>query len=149
MNITAYGLAQRYVGVREFGEDGDHPLIRWWLSLCSFDPRTVGDEVPWCSAFANGVAWELRLPRSKSAMARSWLGVGTPVALNDARPGWDVAVFWRGSPDAATGHVGWFGGYDPGTRKVHVLGGNQADQVSVADYPAERLLGIRRLYDGD
>lgn len=29
--------------------------------------------------------------------------------------------------------------------RVLVLGGNQGDQVSIAGFPAERLLGVRRL----
>ena len=76
MQITPFQLAQRHVGhVFERAGDLDHPLIQWWLSLCGYD-LGVHDEVPWCSAFVNGIAWELRMTRSKSAAARSWLTVG-------------------------------------------------------------------------
>ena len=146
--VTAYSLAERFVGLRELAE-GDNPLIQYAHSLCGFGPNEP-DETAWCSAFINFVAWTLRLPRSKSAMARSWLKVGTPIDLKDAIPAFDVVVFWRGKPDAATGHVGLYAGVEGETlagdpRDVLVLGGNQGDAVSIAHYPAERLLGVRRL----
>jgi uncharacterized protein (TIGR02594 family) len=120
-----------------------------------------GDEIPWCSALVNYVCWLLRLPRSKSLAARSWLGVGFPIALEEARPGYDIVVLKRGGKDqpgpevmAAPGHVGLFAGVehparvfgDPDNRQVLVLGGNQADQVSVAPFHVERVLGVRRLF---
>lgn len=150
MTITAFWLAQRYIGIRELADKGhDHPLIQWWHSLCGFSLETP-DSVPWCSSFANGIAWELRLPRSKSAMARSWLRVGTPVQIVDASPENDVVILKRGSgeqPDAthldAPGHVGFFAGWDGGN--VLVLGGNQQDGVCIEAFDVSRILGIRRL----
>lgn len=141
MDITPFHLAQRYIGIQEIVGDKDHPLIRWWLSLCGF-PTDVHDEVPWCSAFVNGIAWELRLPRSKSAAARSWLNVGTPILIHAAFVGADIVVLQRG--DSPTqGHVGFFGGFDGST--IQVLGGNQGDGVSLAPFDISKLLGIRRL----
>ena len=148
LEISAYDLALRYVGVREIAGDKDHPLIRWWHSLCSV--QDAHDEVPWCSAFMNGIAWELRLPRSKSAAARSWLQVGVPMHLHDSEPGFDVVILQRGEgkqpgPEviAAPGHVGLFAGMQLG--KVLILGGNQGDEVNISAFPSERILGIRRL----
>src|SRR5262249_31145424 len=135
MDITAFQLAQRYVGIQEIAGDKDHPLVQWWLSLCGF-PTDVHDEVAWCSAFVNGIAWELRLPRSKSAAARSWLNVGTPVKLLDWQVGWDVVVLSR-TDNPAQGHVGFYAGYEvPGSR-VLVLGGNQTNAVCVEGFPNE------------
>jgi hypothetical protein len=45
----------------------------------------------------------------------------------------------------APGHVGFFAGYDAVREIVQLLGGNQEDAVSIASFPAERILGIRRL----
>lgn len=154
MNITAYELAQRYVGIRELGEPGkDHPLIQWWLSLCAGFGVESPDQTPWCSAFVNGICWELRLPRSKSAMARSWLGVGVPVAVFDPvrqSVGFDVVILKRGAGDQAgpevrdaPGHVGFFGGIVGGN--VNVLGGNQGNAVSLQQFDVGKILGIRRL----
>jgi uncharacterized protein (TIGR02594 family) len=142
MDITPFDLAQRYIGIKDMSQQGkNHPLISWWLSLCGFDLSTP-DEVPWCSAFVNGICWELRLTRSKSAAARSWLAVGTPIGLNAATVGWDVAVFSRGT-NAVQGHVGFFAGYD--NDGIHVLGGNQGNSVSLGLQKPDALIGIRRL----
>lgn len=146
--ITAYDLAKRYVGVFE-RSDGDHPLIQFWLSLCGFS-LDAHDEIAWCSAFVNGMAWELGLPRSSSAAARSWLKIGTPIPLAQAEPGFDVVILRRGEgaqpgPEvvAAPGHVGFYGGIVGDA--VRVRGGNQANSVSDATFPMSRILGIRRL----
>lgn len=143
MQITLYDIAQRFVGLKEAPGVGSNPAVLAMLHLDAEWP--TGDEVPWCSAFVNYCAWLLRLPRSKSLAARSWLGVGTPVPLEKAEAAFDVCVFWRGSKDAATGHVGIYAGREAG--RVLVLGGNQGDAVCVAPYPKDRLLGVRRLYN--
>lgn len=141
MSITAYLLARRYIGVKERKGAESHPLITWWLSLCKFGWQ-ASDETPWCSAFVNGMAWELDLPRTDSAAARSWLAVGTPVALDDAIQGFDVVVLERGI-NPASGHVGF---YDSHSRKtVSLLGGNQTDAVNVQAFDRTRVIGVRRL----
>ncbi len=151
LTITAHALAGRYLGVYERAGAADHPLIQWWLSLCGFglDAR---DEIPWCSAFVNGIAWELELPRSGSAAARSWLRVGEFVEPADALVGFDVVVLSRGAGKqpgadvvAAPGHVGFFGGATSRGGRVLVLGGNQGDHVSAEYFDAARVLGVRRL----
>jgi uncharacterized protein (TIGR02594 family) len=161
VDITAHQLAERFTGVREVPGEDDNPFIMSMLTLDAGWPEH--DEVPWCSAFVNYVAWLLRLPRSKSLRARSWLEVGRPVSLNEAQVGFDVIVLARGKkpwpgPDVikAPGHVGFFAGWHmvPGSGdagSVHVLGGNQGNTVSTRTYELMddrvdlRLLGIRRL----
>lgn len=148
IELTAFELAQRFVGVSEINGQASNPAVLAMLRLDMKWPET--EDVPWCSAFCNYVAWLLRLPRSKSLLARSWLLIGQSIPLELATPGFDVAIFKRGSgpqpgPEEinAPGHVGWFAGLD-GAR-ILVLGGNQGNSVSVAGYPAHDLLGIRRL----
>jgi uncharacterized protein (TIGR02594 family) len=148
--MTAFDLAQRYLGIREITGAGTHPMVEWWLALCFDGKLGLDDEIPWCSAFVNGIAWELRLPRSRSARARSWLSVGEAVSLEKAVPGFDVVILKRGDgkqpgPEVleAPGHVGFFAGLDEGY--IHLLGGNQSNSVSTAAYGEERLLGVRRL----
>lgn len=150
MDITLYDLAQRFVGLKEIAGEKDNGFIVWAHSLCGLSD--VHDEVPWCSSFLNALAWMLRLPRSKSAAARSWLELGYPVELEHATAGFDVVVLKRGGSDqpgpevtrGAPGHVGLFAGRQVDGR-ILVLGGNQGDQVSIAAFPANRLLGIRSL----
>lgn len=139
--MTPYQLAHRYIGVKERKGDLHHPLIQWWLSLCHYD-LDVADEIPWCSAFVNGIAWEFDLPRTSSAAARSWLRLPTAVQLADAIVGFDVVILERaGSPTA--GHVGLYGGHSLQT--VMLLGGNQGDAVTVQAFDRARVLGVRRL----
>lgn len=151
MKITPYQLAERFVGLSEVEGAMHNPQILAMLRLDAEWPN--GDEVPWCSAFVNYIAWLLRLPRSKSLRARSWLDVGLPVSRDGAGPGWDVVVLSRG-PDA--GHVGFFSAWDPidpglwrskdaEGRGVLLLGGNQGDGVNIRRFKTTRILGIRRL----
>jgi len=149
MIMTLFELAQRLVGeIQERPGSADHPFIVW-----CHESTTMGaaaDEVPWCSSFVNRLAWLLRLPRSKSAAARSWLTVGTPVIdLHDARAAYDIVVLQRGTSETQ-GHVGVFMGIMPMASSVpliQVIGGNQSNGVTVEHYPVTRLLGIRRLRD--
>ena len=147
--MTAFDLAQRFVGeIRELPGTAQHPFIQFGHMLCGLGADQA-DETPWCSSWLNAIAWLLRLPRSKSAAARSWLQVGTAVALEEARPGYDVVVLKRAGgtagPDvlSAPGHVGLFAGREAGF--VLVLGGNQGNAVTVQRFPVKQVLGIRRL----
>ncbi len=149
LKVTALSIARRYLGVRELDGPGSNPQILAWLARVA--PWANDDEIPWCSAFVYDAAWLLELdrPKTRPAAARSWLTVGAPVKLRDARPGFDVVVLTRGDrspgPDVleAPGHVGWF--VEGFGSHVAVLGGNQGDAVSVQDFHTPRILGIRRL----
>ena len=151
MNLTAYDVASRFLGLKEGPGAINNPLI---IAMLQLDNSWVSnDEVPWCSAFVNYVAWLLALPRSKSLAARSWLAVGEPVALpSDARMGNDIVILQRGTPPQpgpavldAPGHVGFFAGFDEVHNTVRVLAGNQGDAVTYQTFPGDKILGIRRL----
>lgn len=147
--ITAFTLAARFIGVREVAGAASNPTILSMLHIV--DPLVSDDAVPWCGAFVEAIAWLLDLPRPRSLRARAWLHVGSAVALEDARIGFDVIVLKRG-PDpqpgpehtGAPGHVGFFAGFH-GLDHVLVLGGNQGDRVSVVSFPRAKVLGVRRL----
>lgn len=150
MRVSAYTLAERFIGTKEAPGAANNPHV---LAMLRLDAAWVaGDDVPWCSAFANYIAWLLRLPRSKSLAARSWLTVGTPIALEQAVPGFDIVVLKRGAgpqpgPEVtrgAAGHVGFFAGLEGDL--IHILGGNQGDAVSVQAFQRADVLGVRRLY---
>lgn len=149
--MTLFELASRFIGeVHETPGAAHSPFIQWCHESCGLSGETP-DEVPWCSSFVNRLCWLLRLPRSGSASARSWLAVGTTVALSDARPG-DVVVMRRG-PDPqpgpsvlhAPGHVGLFAGYPTSGPLIRILGGNQSDGVTIQNFDRETILGVRRL----
>jgi len=147
IRITPFGLAQRFVGMKEIHGVVDNPLVVAMLHLDHAWPEH--DEVPWCSAFVNFICWLLRVPRSKSLVARSWLAIGTPIRVEFAEAGFDVVILRRGinSPGVdildAPGHVGFFAGVEDET--IHVLGGNQGDTVKVSAYRLDDVLGVRRL----
>lgn len=146
--ITPYSLAKRFDGVKEIAGAIDNPMIMAMLKLDNTWP--TGDEVPWCSAFVNYIAWLAELPRTKSLLARSWLGIGTRLQITQAVQGSDIVVLKRGTGDqpgpedrTAPGHVGFFSFAHDG--KVWILGGNQSDKVCVQPYSASLVLGVRRL----
>jgi uncharacterized protein (TIGR02594 family) len=152
MGTTAHSIAARYarLGVLEIPGPDDHPFIQWCHSLCGLGLDTP-DEVPWCSSFAQHPAFELDLPRSKSARARSWLNVGIPTNLEDAERGFDIVVLARGEgpqpgPEVmmAPGHVGYFDSWNENGDPI-ILGGNQSNSVSFSSYRRDRILSIRRL----
>ena len=148
MEVTAYSLAQRFIGLKETAGASSNAHVLAMLRLDTSWPPD--DSVAWCSAFCNYIAWLLRLPRSKSLSARSWLTVGLPVPLDEAEAHFDVVILKRGRPPQpgpetieAPGHVGFFAALED--ERVLVLGGNQGDSVSLASFSAKDVLGVRRL----
>ena len=146
--LTPYDLAEKFLGTKEVAGAVSNAQIMAFLRLDNDWPES--DEVSWCSCFVSYCCFLLDLERSRSLRARSWLRVGRPVPLEDARVGFDVVVLARGrgrqpGPEVlnAPGHVGWYAGHDAG--RVSVLGGNQRNAVSVARYQSKRVLSIRRL----
>ena len=145
-----YALAERFVGeVLERPGAAHHPFILWCHESVAGGFNT--DEVPWCSSFLNRLAWLERLPRSKSAAARSWLTVGVPIPWASVQLG-DVVILKRGKgpqPNAsviqAPGHVCLYAGQATSGELFMGLGGNQNNQVSIAPHKFLDVLGVRRL----
>jgi len=147
--LTAFTLAQRWTGTSEVQGAVHNPAIVAMLRLDG--ANVVDDETAWCSAFANYIAWILRLPRSKSLRARSWLEVGRPIELAEASAAFDVVILKRGDgvqpgPNVidAPGHVGFFASLE--SEIVTLLGGNQGNTVSLARFRRTDVLGVRRLW---
>jgi uncharacterized protein (TIGR02594 family) len=80
----------------------------------------------------------------KPLLARSWLNIGQN---NPFPQRGDIVVFWRESPASWKGHVGVFVGYSSDRNQVYCLGGNQANQVNISAYSADRVLGFRSEFD--
>ena len=165
MQITALDLARRYIGLREIPGPEDNPMILAMLKLAATDTNATfdnwpdHDEVPWCAGFVRYIAWLLDLPRpqgSNALRARGWLEVGREVEGMPIK-GFDVVILNRaGGPQdpsiiEAPGHVGFYDGFrrtdNDSKGTIYLLGGNQSDKVSVVGYPAELILGLRRLYN--
>lgn len=135
MNQSPIDLAAQQIGLNETGK---RAALSDYLNNGgqNLDPATTA----WCAAFVNATLQQSGQQGTGQLNARSYLDWGQEVS--DPQRG-DVAVFSRGDPNGWQGHVGFFDGYNQdGT--IRVLGGNQGDSVSVANYGADKLLGFRR-----
>lgn len=94
----------------------------------------------WCAAFVNAVLHKSGYDTTDSLMARSFLNYGQVAKKPEEG---DIVVLKRGR-SRATGHVGFFLGYDETKQYVKVLGGNQGKMVTTAYYPVSRVLGYRK-----
>ncbi len=128
-------------GVDEVRGTGHNPRILEYHATTTLPAGAAGqDETPWCSSFVNWCVRQAGLRGTDSALARSWLDWGD--RLPRPRRG-AVAVFQRHDPNnSRAGHVAFYWGRASGGR-ILVLGGNQANQVSITGYPSADLLGFR------
>lgn len=130
-----FQIAASQIGLSETGQKA---AIQEYLSNggVNLDPAVTA----WCAAFVGATLKQAGMEGTGSNLARSYLDWGQ--AVTEPQKG-DVAVFSRGDPNGPYGHVGFFDGYnEDGT--IRVLGGNQGDAVSYANYGADKLLGFRR-----
>jgi len=129
------GIARGEIGVREIEGSEHNPRVLEYHAMTTLQATT--DEIPWCSAYICWVFEKARIPSTKSAMARSWLGWGK--GIEDPYEGC-VVVFSRGD-NPKSGHVGIY--IKESSKAILVLGGNQRDQVGETFYSKSRLLGYR------
>lgn len=97
------------------------------------------DETPYCSSALCGNFEELGYTSPRNAMARSWEKWG--VKLAGPAEG-AIVVFWRGSRDSGSGHVGIVAGRDQHGNLI-VFGANQGDQFKYSPFDTERVLSYR------
>lgn len=132
-------LAYRYIGTREIpGKKHNSRILNWWhrMGATWFND----DETPWCGAFIGGVLAEAGFPKyPKGASARAWLNLPYGKRLDRPAVGC-IVVFWRGSPNGSSGHVGFVVGRDR-FGNLMVLGGNQGDEVNIKPFSRTRVLG--------
>lgn len=126
--------AKRYVGEAEVKGAVHNPVILGWWSKIKAKFRD--DETPWCAAFVGGVLEECGIKSTRSAAARSYTRWGVKLAGPAVGA---IVVFWRNSPTAAAGHVGFVVGRDLWNNLL-VLGGNQGDAVTIKPFAIERVL---------
>jgi uncharacterized protein (TIGR02594 family) len=133
-----YAEACRLKGLKEAAGPANNAAILGWAE--ELDLAYHADATAWCGLFAAhciaAALPEEPLPTNPLG-ARSWLKFGIRC---DPTLG-AVLVFRRGDKAGWQGHVGFYAGEDASA--FHVLGGNQADSVSVARIARGRLLGGR------
>jgi uncharacterized protein (TIGR02594 family) len=136
-----YAEAEKELGVWEWA-DGHNPKVVDYFAEVGHS-WVKDDETAWCAAFVGAMLKRAGLPHTGKLNARSYLGWGEDIAVEDAQLG-DVVVFSRGNPNGWKGHVAFLHGFtDRGD--LLVLGGNQGNQVNIKSYSRSRLLGIRRI----
>jgi uncharacterized protein (TIGR02594 family) len=113
--------AQSHIGVIEIPGPRHNPtIVAWRKRLNSW---MLNDEDPWCGDFVAAMLQEAGQPIVGNFFrARAWETYGANLRPDRLSPG-AILVFWRGSPTASTGHVGFYFGEDAAA--YHVLGGNQ------------------------
>lgn len=135
--------AYKLEGTWEWAGDDHNPVVVKMYAE-SGHPEIKRDEVPWCAAFVGAVLARVGKQNTGSLLAKSYLNWGEKVSYKNAMPG-DIVVLHRGNA-SWQGHVGFLVKKD--RDYVHILGGNQNNQVNVTKYPVKRLAGVRRVkYD--
>jgi len=134
--VAAHGL----LGTSErTSRGGSNPVISAMFEHTQLEGKIDARKVPWCAAFCNAMLERNGFTGSKSAMARSFLKWGVPLAA--PRVGC-IVVIWRGThDDGTTGHVFFYTRED--ALYVYGIGGNQGDAVSEARFHKSKVLGYR------
>lgn len=129
-------IARRELGVKEVPGPGSHPRILQYHDATRLHAKS--DEVPWCAAFVCWCLEQAGVRSTRSATASSYAVYGRPSEMVDGA----IVVFSKADPDAGgTGHVAFLVGYD--ADHVCVLGGNQANAVTIAKRPRSRIVAVR------
>lgn len=124
------------LGVEEVPGPLSNQDIMMMARVTKLNKVYTNDDIPWCGLFmAYVVISSGRTPVKNPLTARNWTSWG--VAASTAKLG-DILVFERGTG----GHVGLYIAEDK--EGYYVLGGNQANTVSIVRIKKDRLLAIRR-----
>lgn len=128
------------IGTKEITGLDHHPRVLQYHACTGLG--ATDDETPWCSAFMCFVMQRCGIQSTRSAASLSWLRWGK--ALKRPVRGC-IVVFERADKNGNIipnrGHVGIWLGED--ARVVHVLGGNQSNQVMISRYRRDRVIGYR------
>jgi uncharacterized protein (TIGR02594 family) len=129
-------VARGEVGVQTYPPGQSNPRVTTYhghTNIAGYD-----DKASWCSSFVNWTLAQVGIAGTGSALARSWLEWGVPLATPVQGC---IAVLSREDPAGWKGHVGFFLHAD--ATQVFLLGGNQLDGVREHSYPVATVLGYR------
>ncbi len=124
------------IGTAEIHGAKDNPRVMDYWAGADLKSVASSDETPWCAAFVGAMLRSSGVTRS-GPNAKSYLSYGFGL---DA-PVFGAVVVLNRPPVEWQGHVGFFAGATD--KKIHLLGGNQGDRVSIASFDRERIAGIR------
>ncbi len=127
-------IASEYLGIAEIPGASTSGVISGWLR--KLKAWWNDDETPWCGTFVGYCLSESGIVVPKCWMrALAWAEWGRPLLV--PRVG-AVVVFSR----IGGGHVGFVVGIDP-SGNLMVLGGNQANKVSISAFDPARVVSYR------
>lgn len=135
--------ASKEIGTKEILGDKNNAQVLKYHAYSRVDndlSKAQPDSVPWCASFVCYCLEMVGMGSTNSMGARSYLGWG--VSTKSAPLPGDVVVYWRGSKQGWSGHVGFFIKLEG--EWIYTLGGNQSDAVNVSKYHLDYLLDIRR-----
>lgn len=139
-SLTVYEEAKRWEGKTATGNRQElKALLAEGNNNRPIDPNRI----PWCAAFANAILNREGYSTTGSLAARSFLALVHKT--KDPEVG-DIVITKRGRNNA-TGHVGFFEGYEEvdGVKYVKVFGGNTSKSVSTGWFPVTAVLGYRKV----
>lgn len=128
------GLSRSFEGLNENRDTAAISGILSASGTAQLDPKTQA----WCAAYANAVLAKSGLSGTGSNMASSFLNWGQETK----NPGLGDIVNIKPQAAGASGHVGFFGGYDA-AGNVLVSGGNQSDSVKTSAFPVDQVVSFR------
>jgi uncharacterized protein (TIGR02594 family) len=138
-----------FLGIKEIpGKQSNEDILKM-AEVLGIEKIYTQDSIAWCGLFMAYLLHITGKPQPykqyeilRAASFASW---GNPVSLKDVQLG-DIAVFRR----EGGGHVGLVlavsKNIDGGIGTLHILGGNQGDKVSIAEFPINRVTHVRRYY---
>lgn len=133
-------LARKELGTKEAAGAADNPaVIQYWKDAGLEAVAGGNDEVPWCAAFVGAMLARAQTPHSGKANARSYEAWGRKLLT----PCLGCVVVLSRPPSAWQGHVALYLATDKVARRVRLLGGNQGDAVSIADFSLDRVVAYR------
>lgn len=132
--------ARKELGTKEVQGPGDNPAIaKYWEDAGIADVAMGQDEVPWCAAFVGAMLARGTAEGSGKANARSYEKWGRALIS----PCLGCVVVISRPPVTWQGHVAFYLGTDRAARRVRVIGGNQGDAVSIAEFSLDRVVAYR------
>lgn len=136
---NAFKIALQEYGVKEIVGSKHNPRVLEYFAKVGHS-WVKDDETSWCAAFVGFCLETAGMKSTRALNARSYLNIGTPTTKPEVG---DIVVLWRNSPTSWEGHVGFFIKETP--TGILILGGNQSNQVFIAEYPKNQLLGYRSI----
>lgn len=128
-------IAAKELGIEEVPGTESNPRIIEYHKATTL--KATSDEISWCASFVGWALQSAGIQPTHSAAARSYLNWGKE--LKEPKFGC-VTVLKRGN-SSWQGHVGFYVGGD--SFHVKLLGGNQSDKVSIANFKKSDVLGYR------